>query len=160
MYKMKLEHIKGFCELFTVEDELFCEYHPLSEYEIIIDSKTLSVIFQENVNIDKVEVFDTFDNASVPMTWDSEVNVKINRITKKELAEDLIIKNIISNAIGCLQLDMLQRYAIKDNNVYEFRVNKYKKNYNKNINNINTLGYDIIFNEDDIKIEVEVKKND
>lgn len=95
MYELKLENLKGFCESYIEEGEKFVEYHTLAEYEIIIDGKALSCIYQDNRDIDKVELFLADDCESLPMAWNDLVNVNINQITKNELPKHSIIKMIM-----------------------------------------------------------------
>jgi hypothetical protein len=94
MYELKLENLKGFCEIFTEDDEKFIEYHVYDEYEIIIDGKVLSHIYQENKDIDRVEVFSTDGNESLPMRWNYEVNVLINKMIRTEMPIETVLKII------------------------------------------------------------------
>jgi hypothetical protein len=97
METIKLENLKGFCESYIEEGEKFVEYHTLAEYEIIIDGKILSCIYQDNRDIDKVELFLADDCESLPMAWNDLVNVNINQITKNELPKHSIMKMIMKN---------------------------------------------------------------
>ena len=97
MYELTLEQLKVFCESYMEEGEKFVEYHTLDEYEIIIDGKALSCIYQDNRDIDHVEVFLADDGASLPKSWNDLVNVNINQITKNELPKHSIMKMIMKN---------------------------------------------------------------
>jgi hypothetical protein len=168
MYEIPLRDLKAFCQPpFTEEGEKYVEYEPRNDYEIIIDGKVLSAIYQDDYRNDKVEVFFTDDNASLPMKWGDIIEVKINILKRKNVTNGHYNKMLIANIIGCSAGEMVDRRntgKLDETNYSEYRVSKVGrgkavKKFNDNIEPIiYSRGFRFTFIDYDDRIEIHVKR--
>lgn len=169
-YKIKVENLKAFCEsAFTEEGEKYLEYHVHHDYEIFINNKKISLIYQDDYRVDKVEVFLTDGNESLPFSWGDDIAVNILLLKRKNVTNREFRRMIIANIIGCSDSAVVQRRNnIDDDNSAEYQISKVngrggqRIKYNDIINPvqiIDGLQFTIIDYEDRIEVNIKNMRN-
>lgn len=169
-YKIKVENLKAFCEsAFTEEGENFLEYHVHHDYEILINNKKISHIYQDDYRVDKVEVFLTDGNESLPFSCGDDITVNIILLKRKNVSNREFKRMIIANIIGCSDSAVVERRKnIDDDNSSEYQISKVagrggqRIKYNDIINPvqiIDGLQYTIIDYEDRIEVHLKNVRN-
>ena len=169
-FKIKVEHLKAFCEpTFTEEGENYLEYHVHHDYELIINNKKISHIYQDDFRVDKVEIFLTDGNESLPFSWGDDIEVYIILLKRKNLLNRDFTKLIIANIVGCGAGAVVQHRVNKDeDNSAEFQISKVagrgeqRIKYNNIINPVQIvdgLQYTFIDYEDRIEVNIKNMRN-
>jgi hypothetical protein len=169
-YKIKVENLMAFCEpAFTEEGEKFLEYHVCHDYELIINNKKISHIYQDDYRVDKVEIFLTDGNESLPFSLGDDIEVYIILLKRKNFMKPDFTKRIIANIIGCGAGAVVQRRVNQDeDNSAEYQISKVagrgeqRIKYNDIINPvqiIDGLQYTIIDYEDRIEVNIKNMRN-
>lgn len=163
MFNVTMKDLKAFLDCYVGHPVDYLEYNPIKGYEITINDKVVSSIYQDNKDIDAIEVFLNKDDISLPMTWESEVMADVFTVTKKSLTNSHFLKMVIAKVVGCNRYDIVDRKErLNDDNMFESRISKRGrdvKDYNTNLKNFMCGGVAIIFTEHNDRIEVEARRS-